>query len=418
MKPDKKLAVPAIGSDLWAILDNYTIMNQSSPIAGEDYTDNYYLTEASYNAIANVDRRNNYIWSDRGERIGDWSTPYRAIFYANVVLDELENMDVLSDRDEIEGSALFFRAFLFYELAQVFAPQYSSETLMAASIPLRLTADLNVPSSRSTVEETYNKITDDLKYAAAKLPTVSSPKNRPSKAAAYGMLARVYLNMGDYLQAGYYADSCLAIYNELIDFSKLSITASAPIARFNEEVIFASRSYTESTLLFTSRCRVDTVLYDLYEANDLRKLIYFRPNADGSYTVKASYDGSYAGAFFNGIATDEQYLILSECQARLGHLEDAMNTLSVLMRNRKLHDVNGAFGEPTAEQALDIILGERRKELFMRGTRWSDIRRLNLEDRYRVTLERKIGDKRFVLPPNDSRYVTPIPNIVKNASDL
>ena len=58
-KPDKKLAIPATIADLWALLDNYTKMNMSSPRAGEEYADTYYLTATGFKAISNINTRNN-----------------------------------------------------------------------------------------------------------------------------------------------------------------------------------------------------------------------------------------------------------------------------------------------------------------------------------------------------------------------
>ncbi|WP_420477376.1 RagB/SusD family nutrient uptake outer membrane protein, partial [Noviherbaspirillum sp. ST9] len=271
-------------------------MNQSTPMAGEESADTYYLTESSYNSISNVNTRNNYIWADQGERIGDWSNPYRAIFYANVVLDALNDKAKGLAEDEkkvIRGSALFFRSFLFYELAQVFAKPYSEEVLSSPGIPLRLDSDPDAASFRASIGDTYAQIISDLKLAGSLLPVTSAPKNRPSGAAVYGLLARIYLNMGEYENASLYADSCLSVNNALMDYNSLSKTATTPIARFNDEVILASRSYDLSNLLGTSRCRVDTLLYNSYVANDLRKVIFFKKNTDGSYTIKGSYDGAY-----------------------------------------------------------------------------------------------------------------------------
>lgn len=422
-KPDKKLAVPHKISDLWALLDNYSIMNRASPVAGEDYTDNYYLTETSLNAITNINTRNNYTWDDKGERIGDWSNPYRAIFYANVVLDELDNVtknDPAKQEDlkAIQGSALFFRSFLFYEVAQIFAPQYSDDNLLLPCIPLRLNSDPNDLSVRSTVQETYNRIVNDLKFASILLPETSSPKNRPTKAAAFGLLGRVYLNMGDYQNAALYADSCLSIYRTLIDYNSLNKTTAVPIARFNDEVIFASRSYTESGLMAPSRCKIDTMLYNSYAENDLRKVILFKKNTDGSYTVKGSYDGSYAGAFFNGIATDEQYLILAECYARMGFLEKASSNLNTLLSKRTASTGFVPKHFRSIEEALDGILKERRKEMIVRGLRWSDIRRLSREPNYTPILKRKLGNKVFELLANDKRYITLIPTKIIQSSNM
>ena len=413
-KPDKKLAIPATIADLWALLDNYTKMNMSSPRAGEEYADTYYLTATGFKAISNINTRNNYIWNDKGELFSDWVNAYSAIFYANVVLDEIDDVaknepDDMNQFDAVRGSALFFRTFMFYELAQIFAPQYAQNTLSAPCIPLRLNPDPAIPSVRATVSECYSQMINDLRTAARLLPENSETKNRPSKAAAFGLLGRIYLNMGDYKNAALYADSCLQIYSKLIDYNTLSPTAAVPIPKFNEEVIFASRSFSESSLLYTSRCRIDTVLYRSYAENDLRKDIFFKANTDGSFTVKASYDGSYGGAYFNGLATDEQYLILAECYARLNNIPAAEQYLNLMLEKRFLKGKYQAIEASTSQQALDIVLSERRKELVFRGVRWSDIRRLNKEDRYRIHPVRKLDNELFELKQDDNRYISLIP---------
>lgn len=418
-KPDKSLAIPATAADLQAILDNYQVMNQSSPLAGEESADTYYLTENSFNAIASIKNRNNYIWNDQGERDGDWLNSYRAVFYANVILDEVKrignktNNENSTELNIIKGSSLFFRSFCFYEIAQVFAPQYSSGTLNQPGIPLRLNSDSSKPSTRGTVDETYKTIISDLKKAATLLPNMSLSKNRPSRAAAYGLLSRVYLNISDYKNAALYADSCLKIYDKLMDFNSLSTSDAVPIQQLNDEVIFSNRSYTESTLLSTSRAKIDTSLIKLYTDNDIRKNIFFKKNSDGiTYQFKGSYDGSFAGAFFNGIATDEQYLILAECHARLGDVDLAIKYLNALMSKRISKGSFTSINNLTAEALIKLAITERRKELVFRGIRWSDIRRLNHEELYKTILSRKIGSQNIILQNNDKKYVALIPTKV------
>jgi len=56
------------------------------------------------------------------------------------------------------------------------------------------------------------------------------------------------------------------------------------------------------------------------------------------------------------------------------------------------------------------ILAERRKELVMRGTRWSDLRRLNKEARFQKTIQRTSADGQvYVLQPNSNLYTWQIP---------
>jgi len=66
---------------------------------------------------------------------------------------------------------------------------------------------------------------------------------------------------------------------------------------------------------------------------------------------------------------------------------------------------------------LQLILRERRKELVMRGIRWTDIKRLNLEGA-NIVLTRKIGADTFTLLPNDLRYALPLPESLLEVSEL
>lgn len=66
----------------------------------------------------------------------------------------------------------------------------------------------------------------------------------------------------------------------------------------------------------------------------------------------------------------------------------------------------------TASDALNTILLERRKELLMRGIRWSDLRRLNKEPQFAKTLIRIEDGQTYSLQPGGLRYIFPIPLLV------
>jgi len=67
---------------------------------------------------------------------------------------------------------------------------------------------------------------------------------------------------------------------------------------------------------------------------------------------------------------------------------------------------------------LNKILTERRKELLMRGLRWTDLRRLNKETAFATTLSRIVNGTTYTLPPNDPGYVFRIPLSVINFTGI
>jgi hypothetical protein len=177
------------------------------------------------------------------------------------------------------------------------------------------------------------------------------------------------------------------------------------------EMIFYSISLNQPGLISNTRAKIDSMLYNSYHADDLRKKIFFRQNADGiSYAFIGSYvNTSLEYICFTGLATDEVYLTRAECSARMGNKDSAMADLNRLMSKRWKNTVSfPTFTANDATDALHQVLAERRKELVYRQLRWTDIRRFNEEDSS-ITLKRIIHGTTYSLPPNDPRGMILIP---------
>ncbi|MRR24366.1 RagB/SusD family nutrient uptake outer membrane protein, partial [bacterium] len=339
IKPDKSTVVPATLSDMQALLDYDGVMNSNTPGMGELSSDAYYNTYDRWNTLTSPYMKNGYIWAKEiweGQTSIDWNNRYQQAYYANVVLENLAKMDKPVDSelyDRIEGSALFFRAFAFHQLAQLFCEPYNQTgSNNGPGTPLRLTSDLNVPVTRATVKETYDQILADLLESIELLPESDSYKTRPVKASAHAFLSRVYLSMQDYDNALVHAEAAITPSWQLINYNTLIPSAAYPMTRDNSEVLFQCRM-TVYTNLSSSRLIVDSLLYKSYENNDIRKTAWFK-TVTGNKTYKGSYDGS--SQFFNGLALDEIYLTKAECLARKGRVEDALIVLNDLISTRYL----------------------------------------------------------------------------------
>ncbi|HVT86962.1 MAG TPA: RagB/SusD family nutrient uptake outer membrane protein [Chitinophagaceae bacterium] len=414
-KPDRSLVVPENVKDLQALLDNTNIFNADYPYALDIGADDYFLKTADWLARS-ASEKNGYIWEKdvfNDNPNNPWSISYVIVYNSNVVLDQLKKLGTSAGTQEginnIKGQALFFRSFAFYNLLQVFAKPYSVDSAaLQWGIALRLDADLNKPTTRATVKQSYDQLIADTKEASTLLPDFPALKTRPSKQAAFALLARTYLSMSDYENALLYADSALKLYNTLLDYNTLNPAATRPVPQFNAECIFHSVYVTTNTLNILAK--VDSALFSSYDANDLRRSVFFKNNGDGTYSFKGSYDGSARS--FNGFAIDEMYLTRAECFARAGNTSAAMNDLNALLVKRWKTGTFIPFTASDANQALAEILTERRKELLMRGIRWSDLRRLNKEPQFSKTLVRFEDNQIYYLYPNDPRYVFPIPLLI------
>lgn len=159
-----------------------------------------------------------------------WRGWYRTIHRANVVLEKGPSVKDITPaaRDRLLGEARFLRAWAYFELATYFGgvPLYKE---FAKSVDGAL--------GRSPQKEVYDLVIADLKAAEPGLPATYNATNqgRATKAAAQTLLARTYLQLGDYpsaktellkvVNSGLYkiVDSYLDLTNEEGEFNAESI---------------------------------------------------------------------------------------------------------------------------------------------------------------------------------------------------
>lgn len=423
-KPDKALVVPRTLKDFQAILDNgYGVFGNTTYLTQVADGDFEVMEIGIPSLLYNL--RNSYFWKEdiyEGNQAGDWNKPYEQVFYANIVLEGLDQI-VRTDENKIqinhiEGAALFLRSHAVAQLVQQFAVPYEpgiANDLLG--VPIKTNSDINVKVGRGTLAETYDHILNDLSKSIELLPEKVQTKSRPSKVAAWALLARIHLVMQEYKKAAEAASAALAIQGELMDFNDLDTSATTPFPNgrfvYNDEIIYYTNQGATSFFNLNT-VRVTEELFSSYDQNDLRKYVFYK--TDGGF--KGSYGGS-PFFIFTGLATDELYLTRAEAYARLGQLREAMTDLNTLMKTRwKNTALFEPFDADNESDALTLILEERRKELVTRGQRWADLRRLNKDTRFQTTLERTYQGETYRLSPNDPRYTFPIPQMEIDGSGI
>jgi starch-binding outer membrane protein, SusD/RagB family len=117
-----------------------------------------------------------------------WSNLYTQIYRANIVLEKIEPFS-FAKVPQFKGEARFLRALAYFDLVRFYG-----------DVPLALkvlTFDESKTIQREPIQNVYNAIVEDLKFAGANLPEtyVAADKGRATRWAAKALLGRVYLTM-------------------------------------------------------------------------------------------------------------------------------------------------------------------------------------------------------------------------------
>lgn len=455
-------------SDLDALLNDYKTFTLER---GETFygTDDYGLNSTIYNAMLGkltIQEVQETFWSTDVsadvETNNLWSSEYKKIFIANLVLNNVDN--VTGDdatKANLKAEAHFIRAYSYFLLANTYCLPYSDNTKSEMGLPLKQTTSFTELDTRNTLEETYNLIENDLNEALKTNVSLykSDGKIRAWRAnigAVNAFAARYWLMRGDYTKAQQYAEKALAINSQLVDYNtemgyypnsdKFLINSSS-----NPENIilkypstYVQFEFDPSMILswkefYYARGNQQPFrwfipsqgLLDMYvdKDNDLRYHYHMVQN----YSLKAACTTDpaflYPGYVFfhddvlpSGPSVPEMILIKAECQARSGNYQDAIKTVDILRAKRIAASAYVASSATSQADALKQILAERRREMpFV--MRWYDIRRLNFNDDTTddVTLTKTFynfntttvlpndGEKTYTLTKDSRRYAMPIP---------
>lgn len=423
-KPSKRIIVPSTIGDMYSILANTRIMNNDINL-GVILSDDMITNDQGYLSFLNDFTRNAYKWENElfepdGSNVF-WNIPYGIIFHSNLILEKVGTIRPRNESEEFDilnlrGIALFHRANAYASLLQFFTyPIIETNDLQRPGIPLKLNSDVNDLQGRSKIGEVYDQIFNDLQEAKELLPSVQPSRIYPNKYAAYGLEARLQLILGNFEKALELSEVVLSNNRDLLNFEELSKGFTLPITTMqftipvlNKEILYYGNG--GSSQAFTSPLSfVANELVEQYADGDLRKSLYFSSPLN---VINKNFIGHFTGNFelFTGVAMDELYLINSECHARLGNTQKALEVLDKLLKSRFRNDKFMTSISNSPSQALELILKERRKTLVFRGyLRWSDLRRFLKEEFWVQPLPRVVEGRVYQLDRNPERYLLKFP---------
>ncbi|MDO6431679.1 RagB/SusD family nutrient uptake outer membrane protein [Flavitalea sp. BT771] len=344
----------------------------------------------------------------------DWNTLYSAMYVYNVVINGVlgSKGGDLTLRNDLLGEALIQRAFTYFMLVNTYARQYDASTAAKdPGVPVLLKPALFVDLTRASVQATYDRILADIRQAIPLLPGVQQINSRAGKAAAYALLSKVYLNMRDFANAAVYADSTLAISGNLYDYNT-AVAANPYIfpAQFNDVQVLL-RKVPRQTF---GAPQLSQSLLNLLGTKDLRYMLFVR-TGDNFYPAfsgmgfwpRNNYAG-YPDASAVGLTVNETWLIKAECLARGGKKDEAVAMLNTLRKFRFLPADYVDLTAATADDALQLVVDERRREFFGTGLRWFDQRRLDKDPLFAKAMVRTLNGTTYTLASGSNSFVFPL----------
>lgn len=363
-----------------------------------------------------------------------WEAAYQRIYTFNVVIKNVFGCSDGSEKDkrELWAQAKVNRAFEYLTLVNMYGKHYCSETAKSdLGVPIVISEDINGSYIRNSVQEVYDFIFKDLTDALPYIPEKGANRFSATRQFLNGFMARAYLYMGNYNEAKKCAEEAFKWKVELLNLTKYAINPisngsgrifdpitkkSYPEIYDNEENIYARNGNNMMSLsrnVYVSEDLLNTFMLDLPEGGvDQRRLLYMSDNSFKLYNNVYKFPGKSMWVPYitvnSGFSSSELYLILAECYARLGKVEEALALIDQLRQNRIVK--NKPLLRTTASAALKIVLDERRREFALQGSkRIIDLKRLNMEDAYKKDVTHTCGSESWILPANDKRYILPVP---------
>lgn len=310
------------------------------------------LTRANYYADESVNRIDLMTGNDKNP----YFNAYEGLFAWNLIVEDVPDATECTEvqRRQLIAQGRVLRAMHYFYLANFYADQYDEATKDKLSVPLITSASVEAPSPQVTLQTIYEFMLDDLNKAVEDLPVHSESILHPNRALGYGMLARVYLSMGDYDNALKNASLALEQNDQLFNWIDLyeadkeryddpknytSGVAGNPETDNVENYIYCYGSSTSGwTGLNNTSYAISPERAARFEKGDTRLLTHWKSRVSSSGIPY--YAGIYALEMNKGgMRSPEMYYIKAECLARKGgeaNIREAMELVNKVRKTRIL----------------------------------------------------------------------------------
>jgi starch-binding outer membrane protein, SusD/RagB family len=363
----------------------------------------------------------------------DWAYLYSTIGKVNNIIN---NVDAVPDPDltdarkkEILGEASFIRAFMYFQLVQLWGDvplQLTSVTTISIDILPEIYPQLFPP--RSPKEEVYTQIIADLEVALANVKSTAINKGYATTGAVNAVLAKVYATIEphDWVKVNQYCDAVIAggysLLPEFEDLWGLEENTAESIFEINYDGGSSDGNWGTKMWSGLDWKKFNIPSNDLVKAFDaeqdhIRKdasIVWLDVTGKWSdihwpqtnYPFINKYRNYTEGSNQNNIFIRLADILLLKAEA-LNEMGDVSGAAGLVDQIRGRVDLAPTTASTQADMRL-AIEKERRLELAFEGHRWYDLKRTGraIEVMNNAT---GVGGENLGYMLNDNRLVWPIP---------
>lgn len=379
-----------------------------------------------------------YINPGMGEVEGIWANHYASIVNTNYLINGIDQIDGdEAELNRIKGEAYIGRALIHYNLVRLFGAAYDVTTASTdLGVPYMLSKEPSKPE-RNTVQEVYDYIESDLLAAVDLMESGAEPDNVFfTESFAYGLLARVALDMKAYDEVIRYASEVIA--NSGAVLLEGNAFENLWLEDVGDEIIWKvgytkddfggapGYNYFNRNDMEEGKPQPDYIpanwLLDLYnKTDDIRFTTYY---------VETETNQGWTGTLINKFPTNpmfdrqgvnmpkpmrlaEMYLLRAEAYANSDEDGLAAADLDALLSTRI---TNHAAITLTGQDLKDFIFNERLRELAFEGFYWFDLKRHGFGFE-RVPQAYTYTANDLKITADDYRWLWPIPITETNGND-
>lgn len=390
------------------------------------------------------------------------------IDYIDQVNDEKQNINY------VLAQAYALRGFLYFKLVNIFGqPINSQPDALGVPLKLNSGVE-NIENAlaRRTVKDVYAQVINDLKEAERLYETLPADKQfakdyRTSLPMVQLLLSRVHLYQENWSDAASYAHKVMTNSNfKLLDLNVVETLTEEGYPFYktyhayseSSEVIWLYGSVSDmgswvmsyagtsnpkdNNRVMHAYFKASDDLMETYEDTDLRKERYiikkavrdergidiWTPMAIGKLSVNIPQDNgislnnfykpiSGSGVFGRSLRLSEAYLNYAEAKAMMYQMgtdangaTEAQDALDELRVKRYAANDFKSLDITDAEELIQFVRNERRRELCFEDHRWYDLRRWGMKEIKHVWYNDANTKSTFTLTQGDKGYTIPIPD--------